>query len=82
MAIISLSAETKKCPEPTAGSHIFMLLTILFASFRSSILSYNELISVQFHPFVSLNFWITVFRMVSRHIYMVIKPGVKNEPSL
>jgi hypothetical protein len=38
MAIISLSADTRKCPEPTAGSHIFKLFRIRLASFLSSIL--------------------------------------------
>jgi hypothetical protein len=76
------NAETKKCPEPTAGSQIFRVLMILLASFRSSILSYKSSKSVQFQFLASLNFCTTALRMVSLHIYIVMKPGVKNDPSL
>jgi hypothetical protein len=38
IAIISFRAETRKCPEPTAGSQILILLTISLASLISSIL--------------------------------------------
>ncbi len=41
-AIISLRAETRKCPGPTAGSQILIVFTISLASLESSILLYTS----------------------------------------
>jgi hypothetical protein len=82
IARISFKEETKKCPEPTAGSQIFKEFIILFATFLASlslysILSLSSSRLSHFQPFASLNFYSTALCMVSLAMYIVIKPGVK-----
>ena len=87
IAIHSFSAETRKCPDPTAGSHILRSLMMLLASSLSSLLkgliwSFSSSKVLICHPFSLLNFCITALCRDSLHIYIVITPGVKKEPSL
>ena len=86
-AIHSFSAETKKCPDPTAGSHILRLLIMLLACSLSSLLkgliwSFSSSKVLTCQPFALLNFCMTALCSASLHIYIVITPGVKKEPSL
>ena len=48
--INSFNAETRKCPDPTAGSQILILLIKSLALDISSILLYKSITEVQFQP--------------------------------